>query len=146
MDLGVVLLKRINDRRLRLIYREDGKVVKHDFWYTPPAEGFVFAPSHEAFDPRSQEVYFAINMESRGSRYDKDSGIVSTVSVKRIDYLNNRYVYQEIASLRTYQTALAYWKMCSHAIGDKLYYSARDKTRRVENREVDSLLSRRKVA
>ena len=28
---GVVLLKEVADNRLRLIYREDGNVVKHDF-------------------------------------------------------------------------------------------------------------------
>jgi len=147
IETGVVLLKRISDRRLRMIYREDGRVVKHDFWYEKPAEGFVFTVPGGWVDPRSQEVHFSINMQSHGSRYDKDAGVVSLVSAKRSDYYANRMRYESIASLRNYQAALNYWKMCSHAIGDKLYYKGlNDNTRWVGLEEVERVLSREKAA
>ena len=146
LETGVVLLKRINDRKLRLIYREDGKIVKHDFWYTRPAEGFVFIPPGEWCDPRSQEVHFALNMESHGSRYDRDAGVVATVPVNRSDYLHNRQHYENLANLRNYQVALEYWKRCSHAIGDKLFYNDRLRVIRVSPERIESVLSRREAA
>ena len=143
---SVVLLKRINDRKLRLLYREDGRLVKHDFWYTRPAEGFIFIPPGEWVDPRSQEVHFALNMESHGSRYDKDTGVVGLVSVKRSDYLHNRMHYENIVGLRNYQAALKYWQQCSHAIGDKLFYNNGLRVVRINPESVDSVLTREEAA
>lgn len=137
---NVVLLKEISDSRLRMIYREDGTIVKHDFWYTRPAEGFVFIPRGAWVDPRSQEVHFAINMELHGSRYDKDSGVVAVVPVKRSDYDSSvikRIDFQSKARNMMYMAAIEYWKMTSHAIGEKLVYRNRRGIDRVIDKDIE---------